>query len=149
MPAASDSKATMRALPSRTRESDRSAVLPPVPLGSGSRRGRVARLGLADLQGLPVDVAAVQSGDRRATFVGAAEFDEAEAFRLAAGALSGDVRRDDLPVGNGEIVELRIGDLFGEISHMQFHWSSWPAGPAGSLARADCNEARHFEGIGG
>src|SRR5258707_15755880 len=101
-----------------------------MPYRSDSRRGRIARLGLADLQRLTVDVAAVQSGDRRAPFVRGAELDEAEALRVAARPFAGNVGRNDFSVRDGEIVELRVCNLFGEISHMQFHWSSRPAGPA-------------------
>src|SRR5205814_256159 len=107
----------------------------PCVIRSESRRAGIARLGLADFQRLTVDVAAVQAGDGRATFVHAAEFDEAEAFRCAVRTIGGDVGRNDLPVREGEIVELRIGDLFGEISHMQFHWSSCGRA-ASSLAKA-------------
>jgi hypothetical protein len=61
------------------------------------RAGFFARLGFADLERLSVDVAAVETGDRRTPFVSIAVFDEAEALRLAARALGGDICRDELP----------------------------------------------------
>src|ERR1044072_8653125 len=98
------------------------------------RRALFARFGFADLQGLPVHVAPVEAGDRGPPFVGAAELEKAESFRIAVRALGDHVRRNGLAVRQREVVELRISNLFGEISHVEFHWSSWPARPAVSLA---------------
>src|SRR5205807_7820251 len=119
-PAASDSNAIIRSPLLRVGER---------PRGPSSRCSRVlpgeagvfARLGLVDFQRLPVDVAAIEAGDRGVRFVVGGEFHEAEALRLAAGTLGGDVRRDELPVRRGEIVELRIVDLLGEISYVHYH----------------------------
>src|SRR5437763_3425719 len=89
--------------------------------GSAREAGVFARLGLVDLQRLTVDVAAIEAGDRRVRFRVGAELHEAEALRLAAGALGGDVRGDDFAVRHREIVELGVGDLLGEISYVHFH----------------------------
>src|SRR6266542_1213373 len=90
--------------------------------GGGESETRVfLRSRFVDLQGLPVDVAAVEAGDGRARFVGIAELDEAEALRLAAALFGGHVGRDDRAERRGEIVELGIGDLLGEISYVKFH----------------------------
>jgi hypothetical protein len=62
--------------------------------------------------------------------VGIAEFHKAEALRRAAGALGGDVGGDEGAERNGQIVELRVRDLLGEIAYVQFHWKLLPAMPA-------------------
>src|ERR1043165_3334993 len=83
-----------------------------------------ARTSFVDLQGLAVDVAAVETGDGGPGFVGVAVLDEAEALRLTAGTLGGHDRGDDGAERNREIVELRVVDLLREIAYIQFHWDS-------------------------
>src|SRR5947209_8660031 len=83
--------------------------------------GVFTRPGFVDLEGLAVHIAAVETGDRGFRLVVGAELDEAEALRLAAATLGGDVRRNRLSVRCGELVELCVRDLFGEISHVEFH----------------------------
>src|SRR4051812_44207032 len=117
------------------------------PLPAVLPRGRMrsvlrsvfARLGLVDLERLAVHVAAVETGDRRARFVGVAELDEAEALRLTARTLGGDVCRHQRAVRRGEVAELRIGDLLGEISYIQFHLKLL-AGRAGRSPRTDAKD---------
>src|SRR5689334_6465208 len=105
----------------------RTAATAALPRRSGVRFGLLfAGFGFVDFQHLSVDVATVEAGDCGARFVGIAELDEAEALRLAARLFGGDIRRDEFSIRNREIVELRIGDLFGEISYVNFHWCSWP-----------------------
>src|SRR4051812_10925258 len=82
----------------------------------------LARAGFVDLQGLAVDVAAVETGDGGAGFVGVAVLDEAEALRLAARPFGGHDRGDDGAERHRQIVELGVVDLLGEISYVQFHW---------------------------
>src|SRR5215212_5784479 len=88
---------------------------------SAGRRGVFARLRLVVLQYLAMHVAAVETGDGGAGLVGVGELDEAEALRFTAGTLGGHIRRNELAVRHGEVVQLRIGDLLGEIAYIQFH----------------------------
>src|ERR1700754_2854582 len=108
----------------------RTAVGPPSHLrqqSSVARRAFFTRTGLVHFEGLSVYLAAVEAGDRRTRFVVASVLDEAKTLRLTARALGRDLRRDRRSIGNGELIELRIGDLSGEISHVEFHSiAPWP-----------------------
>src|SRR5205823_7952167 len=121
IPAASDSSINIWISFVAGWENGREDRPPDRPRRLPGEAGVFARLRLVDFQRLPVDLAAIEAGDRRVRFAVRGELDEAEALRLAAGALGGDVRRDELSVRRREIVELRIVDLLGEISYVHFH----------------------------
>src|SRR3954468_17942517 len=87
-----------------------------------------ARLRFVDLQRLAVDVAAIERGDGGAGLIVVTEVDEAETLRLSRLALDGDIGRDQRTEWDGQIVELRIGHLLGEITHVEFHFGA-PARP--------------------
>src|SRR6476469_2395475 len=71
--------------------------------------------------GLPVHVLAVERGDRCLRFGVAGELDEGKAFRCAGDAILDYFRRGRGAVRLHDLAELRIIDVPGQISKIDFH----------------------------
>src|SRR3954451_18412049 len=72
--------------------------------------------------GLAVHVLAVQRGDRGLRFCFASELDEGKAFRRTGDAILDHFRRGRDAVRLHDFAELRVIDVAGQISKIDFHW---------------------------
>src|SRR5688500_9297372 len=82
-----------------------------------------ARPSLAQLEGLTAEVLAVQTGDDGFGLVRVGELGEAEAPRNAIRPLD-DLERRRRSERSEQVFQLRIGDVLGQISDVQFHGCS-------------------------
>jgi hypothetical protein len=91
------------------------------PCGSPFVDCNFRRVSFIDLENAAFDFLTVETLDRGVGFVSAAELHEAETLRLSGRPVLGNAGGVSFPKRNNEIVELRVGHGFREISQIDLH----------------------------